>query len=392
MLASAAPSTAQEFVWIGATIVDPASAQDPIARTLVVQGRRIAGVLDPTESPPGGVATQDVSGLFVVPGLIDAHTHVESIDAARRALNSGVTTARSLGSLRYADVGIRELARTGHTPLPEVVAGGWHVRRWPLDPFYIDHPDLADLLEVGVADISSIRRIATTLLDRNVDVLKINATERAGLPDTDPRKQLFDLAMLSALVEEGAARGVPVAAHAHGDGGGRAAVLAGATSIEHGTYLSDETLDLMVERGTWLVPTIAVVVDLTQPGGDYDSPTLRLRGEHMLPRVREVARRAYAKGVRIAAGTDTRYGPTSEIRLSHEVIELADIGMTEREALGAATWAAAELLGVDDHTGRIAPGMDADFVVLERNPLEDIRAIQDPLVVVSDGRIVLDRR
>jgi imidazolonepropionase-like amidohydrolase len=192
-------------------------------------------------------------------------------------------------------------------------------------------------------------------------------------------------------VRRALAAGLPVTAHAHGDTGGRAAVLAGVRSIEHGTYLSAETLALMAERGTYLVPTIAVVRDLTQPGGDYDSPVLEIRGRHMLPRIRQTAREAHRRGVRIVAATDTGYGPNSVLRLSHELIELVDIGLSPLDALRSATTAAAELLGVDDHTGRIAADFDADFIVLDRNPLDDIGAVQDALMVVSDGVIVVNR-
>ncbi len=111
----------------------------------------------------------------------------------------------------------------------------------------------------------------------------------------------------------------------------------------------------------------------------------------MLPRVREMAAIAHGKGVKIAAATDTGYGPQSVLRLGHELLELVGIGMTPIEAIRAATTVAAELLGVDDHTGMIAPGLDADLLVLERNPLDDIGAYQDVLFVMTDGRIALDR-
>jgi imidazolonepropionase-like amidohydrolase len=224
-----------------------------------------------------------------------------------------------------------------------------------------------------------------------VDVIKVNATERAGLPETDPRKPFYSEAELRALVDQADRSGIGVAAHAHGETGGRAAVLAGVTSIEHGTYLSEETLVLMAERGTYLVPTIAVVADLTLPGGDYDNAVLNVRGRHMLPRVREMAGRAHEMGVRIAAATDTGYGPESVLRLSHELIELVGVGMTPLEAMRAATTNAAVLLGVDDHTGRIVEGFDADILILERNPLENIGAYEDVMFVMNNGRVVVDR-
>ena len=134
-----------------------------------------------------------------------------------------------------------------------------------------------------------------------------------------------------------------------------------------------------------------VVADLTIPGGDYDNPVLQMRGQHMLPRVREMAGRAHALGVRIVAATDTGYGPESVLRLSHELMELVSVGLTPLEAIRSATTVAAELLGVDDHTGRITVGLDADLIVLERNPLEDIGAYQDVLMVMNNGRMAMNR-
>ena len=147
----------------------------------------------------------------------------------------------------------------------------------------------------------------------------------------------------------------------------------------------------MRERGTYLVPTIAVVSDLTLPGGDYDDPVLQVRGRHMLPRVRETAAAAHALGVPVVAATDTGYGSESVLRLSHELIELVGIGMSELDAIRAATTVAAELLGIADRTGRVAAGFEADLLVVDRNPLDDIGQYQDVLFVMSDGVIALDR-
>lgn len=122
-----------------------------------------------------------------------------------------------------------------------------------------------------------------------------------------------------AVVAEAAKRNIPVMAHAHGDEGAYAAVRAGVKSIEHGTYLSDSTLQLMKTRGTYIVPTYITVVDLTQPGGDYDNPVIRLRGQHMLPRLGETVRRAHQLGVKLVTSADTDYGTESLSRISGEV-------------------------------------------------------------------------
>ena len=286
------------------------------------------------ELDSGQVSEIDLGGRYVTPGLIDAHVHIATFDQARRALHSGVTTARSMGVDHFADVGLRDLAARGAIEAPEILAAGYHVRPRPADAFFMDFPELADLLESGVHGPDALRRMGEALAARGVDFIKTNATERAGLPETDPRKPFYDEAELHALVETGSTAGLGVAAHAHGDVGGRAAVLAGVRSIEHGTYLSPETLTLMAERGTYLVPTIAVVFDLTQPGGDYDNAALQVRGRHMLPRIRQTAAAAYRAGVSIVAATDTGYGPQSTVRLSHELLELVGVGMSRPKRSG----------------------------------------------------------
>jgi len=358
---------------------------------VVVVDGKIQAVTSGRELVPHDATVIDVTGKYLVPGLIDAHVHIADFAAARRALRSGVTTARDMGVPHFVDVGMRDLAKLGAIEAPEIVASGYHVRPRPDDGLFMDDPSMADLLETGIYGEDAMRRMARFMIDRDVQVIKVNATERAGLPETDPRKPFYSEAELRALVTEASNAGIPVAAHAHGEVGGRAAVLAGVASIEHGTYLSDQTLALMAERGTYLVPTIAVVADLTMPGGDYDNAVLNVRGRHMLPRVRQMARHAHERGVVIAAATDTGYGPESVLRLSHELMELADIGMTPLEVMRAATTVAAELLGVDDHTGELTQGFDADILILERNPLQDIGAYQDVLLVMNDGRIVVDR-
>jgi imidazolonepropionase-like amidohydrolase len=228
-------------------------------------------------------------------------------------------------------------------------------------------------------------------LDRGVDVIKTRATERAGLPEQDPRKQVYDEVQLRAVVDEAATRRVPVLVHAHGDEGAYAATAAGASTIEHGTYLSDSTLALMKRRGTCFTPTYVTVVDLSMPGGDYDDPMLQVRGRHMLPRLEHTIRRATALGIPVITGVDTQYGPQSTSRVSQEVEAFTRFGMTPLAALQSATSVAAQCLGLAGRTGSLRVGLEADLIVVERNPLDDIRALQDVLVVVSDGRVALKR-
>lgn len=387
---AAAQSAVDTIVFTHANVIDGAAAEPLHDVTVVVASGTIQRIETGSVEIPAGATVIDLDGRYMMPGLIDAHVHIRDFASARRALRSGVTTARSMG-VGFADVGLRELAAGGWIESPEIVAAGYHIRPRPADGFFMYAPHLADLMESGVRGEQAVRTMVGAMIDAGVDWVKTNATERAGLPDTDPRVQTFSEAELRALVDEANRRGVPVAAHAHGDEGGRAAVASGVRSIEHGTYLSEETLRLMAGRGTYLVPTIAVVADLTRPGGDYDDPVLEIRGRHMLPRVRETTAMAHAMGIPIAAATDTGYGSRSTLRLSEELLELVGAGLSPLQAIQSATIVAAELIGVDDHTGRIAAGYDADLLVVERSPLEDIGQIRDVLMVVNDGRIVLTR-
>jgi imidazolonepropionase-like amidohydrolase len=189
-----------------------------------------------------------------------------------------------------------------------------------------------------------------------VDWIKVNATERAGTADTDPRQQMFSEQEMKAIVDEAAAKSVPVQAHAHGEEGALAAVRAGVRSIEHGTYLSDEALALMKQKGTFFVPTYSTVIDLVEPGGDYDLPALQLRGQHMLPRLRSAIERAHKLGVKIVTGGDTSYGPASVTRVAHEIVNFVDIGLTPLEAIRAATTTTAKLLRLERSVDVIEPG------------------------------------
>jgi imidazolonepropionase-like amidohydrolase len=373
---------------VHANVVDLRDGSIVRDATIVLRDGRIASV--GSGLAPAGVRTLDLRGKHVLPGLVDAHVHITTLAAAKAALESGVTTVRSSGVSHYVDVGLRELARRGAIAGPDFLAAGYHVRPRVAEEAFFGDPGLADLM-AGVDTAEKIRRMVRANLARGVDWIKVLATERAGTADTDPRVQTYTEAELRAAVEEAAAKGVPVQAHAHGEEGAAAAVRAGVRSIEHGTYLSEATLALMKEKGTFFVPTYTTVIDLTEPGGDYDVPALRIRGQHMLPRLRANVLRAHRLGVKIVTGADTGYGPGSTTRVGQEVANLVEIGLTPLEALRCATTNAAELLRLQDAIGAVQPGFEADLIAVDGNPLETIKAVQDPVLVVSNGRVALDR-
>jgi imidazolonepropionase-like amidohydrolase len=354
--------------------------------TVLVRAGKIERIDTSGSEIPPSYTVVDVAGNYLMPGMFDVHTHASSLDQARRALESGVTTIRTGSVSAYQDVAMRELVRSGLLAGPDVVAAGTFVTPDLGDTVLAD-PRLAPLHR-GVNSDAELRMLVNINADRGVDVIKTRGTQRAGLPDTDPRQQVYTERQLRVIVDEAAKRGLPVMVHAHGDEGARAAVLAGARSIEHGTYLSDETLRLMLERGTWMVPTLVTMDEMNEEQYDY---VLRLRGKHMVPQLERAIRKAHELGVRIATGADNYYDSKSINRISLEVEHFVRLGMTNFEALQTATVSAAELLQMGDRSGRVAAGYEADLILVPANPLTNIEALQDVLLVMSNGQIALKR-
>jgi imidazolonepropionase-like amidohydrolase len=386
---SSAPSS-DSLVILHANVIDGISDAPLKDATVVVVNGHIQSIGHDTPQTAGPAMVLDLKGKWLLPGFVDAHAHIGDLASARRAVRSGTTTARDMGVNHFADIGIRELNHAGVSDVPDIVAAGYHVRPHPADEFFLDFPQLADLMG-GVHGAESVRRMVRAMASRGVNVIKVMATQRAGLPETDPRLREFSDEELNAVVDEANKAGLWVAAHAHGDEGAAAAVRAGVHSIEHGTFLSDDTLRLMKEKGVYFVPTIATVQDLIDPGGDYDDPILQIRGRAMMPRVREVTSKAWKMGIKIVAGTDTGYLPKSNRRIPDEIVEFVNVGIPPMDAIKAATSVAAQCLGVEKRTGSIRAGYEADFVIVDRNPLDDIRNVQDVLIVINNGRIAVNR-
>lgn len=354
--------------------------------TVLVHDGKITSIAGADAVIPDGYELIDCQGYYLLPGLFDVHTHLDNLDQARRALESGVTTVRSASVPAYQDVTIRELARAGKIPGPDMVAAGVYVTP-NLDESVLADPRLVPLFN-GVQTDEQLRQLVNINIDRGVDVIKTRGTERAGRADTDPREQVYTEHQLRVVVEEAAKRNIPVMVHAHGDEGARAAVLAGARSIEHGTYISDDTIALMKERGTWFVPTYVTMDEMNEQ--KYEA-ALRLRGRHMVPQLEKAFRKAHAAGLKIATGADNYYEPESVNRISVEAEQFVRMGMTNFEALQSATTSSAELLQLQDKTGRIKEGFEADMILVPANPLEDITALQDVLLVMSNGQVALKR-
>jgi imidazolonepropionase-like amidohydrolase len=387
LMAQGAEAREAAYALSNARLFDGVSERIRDDVTVLVSNGEIDAILDTLEvAIPDGYEPIDLGGNYLLPGLFDVHTHIDSLDQARRALESGVTTVRSASVPAYQDVGLRELVLSGQLAGPEVLAAGVYVTPELGDSVLAD-PRLQTLFW-GVELDEALRLLVNINIDRGVDVIKTRGTERAGLPETDPRQQVYSERQLRIVVDEAAKRDVPVMVHAHGDEGARAAVLAGARSIEHGTYLSDDTLRLMRDKGTWFVPTDVTRNEMNEEHYDY---VLRLRGRHMVPQLERAIRAAREIGVRMATGADNYYDEASINRISVEVEQLVRLGFSNFDALQAATVSAAELLRIGDRTGRIAQGYEADMILVPADPLTDIRALQDVLLVMSNGQMVLNR-
>jgi imidazolonepropionase-like amidohydrolase len=355
-------------------------------RVVFVSSGKIERIAADDTAVPADYEVIDCEQNFLMPGLFDVHTHINSLEQARRALESGVTTVRTASVPAFQDISLREMARTGSIPGPDVVAAGVYVTP-DLGETILADPRLS-VLAGGVNTDEELKLLVNINADRGVDVIKTRGTQRAGLSDTDPRQQVYTERQLRVVVEEAAKHDIPVMVHAHGDEGARAAVLAGARSIEHGTYLSRETLRLMKDRGTWFVPTWITMHEMNEEQYDY---VLRLRGKHMVPQLERAIREAIRQDVKIATGADNYYDDRSINRISLEVESFVRLGMSNFEALQTATVNSAELLRLEDQTGRIAAGFDADLILLPGNPLEDVSSLQDVLLVMSNGQLALKR-
>jgi len=313
---------------------------------------------------------------------------------ARRAIASGVTTLKSTSVSGYSDVAQRDMVVAGYLAGPDILAAGVYVT-----------PELGDTDDVladprvykyanrtlnGEASLREVVRINT---DNGVDWIK---TRSAGLTSSmggpDPVTQVFSDAELAAIVDEAARFDIPVECHAHGVEVIAAAVRAGCRSIEHGYYVDEATLRMMKEAGTIWVPTYISVTGFELPHDDYNSNIPRLRWPHLVENMAQMIRLGIELGVTIVTAVDTSYGPESVYRIPGEINAFIDFGMRPIDALRSATVGSAEAYGLADRTGVIEAGLDADLLVFDRDPLEQPSVLHNPLLVVSNGRVAVNRR
>ncbi len=386
--------------------------------TVVVVGDTIARLEAGYSLAPEGATVIDWRQYTVLPGLIDCHVHLEweqnrasyterytlndtesairGVVYAERTLRAGFTTVRDLGG-RGANLALRNAVQQGWIPGPRILTAGKAVS---ITGGHGDHTtgsrfDLFDPppgFEEGIADGPDACRAAVRhQVRRGADLIKVTATGGVLSLARDGRLPHYAEDELAAIVRTARDLGVRVAAHAHGDEGARRAIIAGVNSIEHGTFMSDNTLALMKKRGTWYVPTLTAgwaVSDSAQYSPGFFPEVVRRKAVGIGPQITETLRRAYRQGVKIAFGTDAGVFPHGKNAL--EFHYMLQAGMEPWDILRSATVNAAELLGLENQIGRIAPGFAADLVAVKENPLENIRTLEQVTAVMRAGRVFVN--
>lgn len=354
---------------------------------------RDGNILSVGGTAPRGADVVDMLGRYITPGLFEGHFHGGSVDAARRALVSGVTTAKGASVGGYNDVAIKEMVKAGLLVGPDLLPAGVYVTpELGNTNAVLADPRLQKYANKLLHGEDALRDVVSINIDRGVDWIKTRSSglsTRTGGPDA--LTQVYSDAELAAIVDEAANHNIPVSCHAHGLEVVIAAIEAGCTSIEHASYINDEGLRLMKEKGTLWIPTYISVIGFELPHDDYNSTIARQRFPHINENLGRMIGRGHEMGITILTAVDSGYGPESVYRVPGEINAFIEFGMTPLEALQSATIRSAEAYGLSDHTGTIEAGMEADLLVFDRNPLEQPSVLHNPLLVMSNGRVGLNR-
>src|SRR4051794_1479278 len=394
-----------------ARMLDVVSGELVEPGSLLVLGERNTEV-SPTNVPDDAEVV-DLGDVTLLPGLMDMEVNLflggpdhrspltsvqedpamrtlRGVTNGRRTLRAGFTTVRNLGLFLQTngillDVALKKAIDLGWFEGPRVVPAGHAIcpTGGHLDPtmFQAFAPHVLPLtVEEGIANgVDEVRKAVRYQIKHGARVIKICASGGVMSHTGPAGAQQYSNDELAAAADEAHRAGLKIAAHAHGDDGIRAAIEAGIDCIEHCSLASDSTLDLMVERGTFLVATtyLADGMDLS-----HAAPELQAKAAEVFPRARATISKAIERGVRIACGTDAP--AIAHGRNAKELVALVDRGMTPLQAIRAATTVAAELIDVDDR-GRLAPGLLADVVGVAGDPLADIGVIEAMRFVMKGG-------
>ncbi len=382
---------------------------------VIVYGDRIQAIAKPA---PAGATVIDLGDATLLPGFIDAHTHltmdfnpdyngqrlenlartipeqsIRSVANARVTLMAGFTTVRDVGSSSFMDVGLRNAINSGIVPGPRMLVAvhalgstGGHCDEG--DGFRFGLLNHESRPEDGVINSPEQAEYAVRFnVKYGADVIKSCPTGGVLSPTDDVDAPQLTQAEMNTIVAIAHELHRKTAAHAHASEGAKRAIRAGIDSIEHGTFLDDEALRMMREHGTYLVPTLSVRSGIAE---SKFPPFVRQKADLAIRSQDSMVRRALAAGVKIALGTDAAVYPHGNNAL--EFVLLSADGMTPAQALRAGTSAAADLLGLQGKIGTLEAGKLADIVAVPGNPLEDIKVTQSVIFVMKEGKIYRNDR
>ena len=409
------PEMGTTYIHCGTLLAVPGQA--PVRNQTVIV---IDGVIDQVvpgfATAPEGATTVNLRDRFVLPGLIDCHTHLLSqsvpvgerirrmmgetdahraIDGtvyAQRTLMAGFTTVRNVGSSGSTALALRDRINQGMIAGPRMLVSG------PSISVTGGHADWTNSLspalrpeqgpETMPADgPSEVRKAVRARIREGVDLIKITATGGVLSMTAAGTDQQFFQDELDAIVEAANRMGRKVAAHAHGADGIKAALRAGVASIEHGTYVDEEAIAIFLETGAYLVPTIHAgkFVEAQAKLEGYYPPAIRDKASSVGPLIQDAFGRAHAAGVKIAFGTDVGVGTHGTN--AEEFVYMNQAGMSPMDCIVSATINAAELCGVLDQIATIEVGKHADLIAVSASPLDDVAQLKDVRFVMQWGRV-----
>lgn len=382
------------------------------ASTIVVRDGKVVEVRDGYATPPAGVDLVDLRDRYVLPGLIDMHVHFYStgyplqqrlnatttdaedelltaLKNARVTLDAGVTTVRDLGGEPRGIRALRDAIARGDVAGPTIVnagrmisvtAGHGDANGLRREYAHVEREASPELCN-GADDC---RRATREQIFQGAEVIKFAASGGVGSNIAGGLEAQMTPEEMKAIIDTAHAFGRKAAAHAHGKSGVDAALRAGVDTIEHGSYLDDETIRLFKQRGAYLVPTMHAFESVIRQARAGERPAASAaKAEQVSTVVKQSHRRAFANGVKVAMGTDSGVGPHGTNAL--EFVYMTQVGMSPATAIRTATVDAAEALGRADRIGRIAPGMDADVIAVTGDPVQDVARLQQVDFVMRRG-------